>query len=85
MVHATGSTPLEQLADQLGRNDYATILTGGPAPVLRVVNRREPGLAEDIHTGDGWFCGAAAGLLAPCGDITGAASAVARAVGALVG
>ncbi|HEY3958294.1 MAG TPA: hypothetical protein VGM53_33425 [Streptosporangiaceae bacterium] len=81
MVRATGSTPLEQLADQLSHDGYATILTGGQAPTLRVVNRRAPGLAENIRTGDGWFCGAAGGLMAPCGDIPTAAQAVARMVG----
>jgi hypothetical protein len=84
MVHATGSLALEQLADELGSAGYATILTGGQAPTLRVVNRQAPRHAEDIHTGDGWFCGAAAGLMAPCGDIPAAAQAVARAVGGQV-
>lgn len=51
-------TPLERLADELGSDKYATILTGGRLPTLRVVNRHEPSLAEDIHTSDGWFCGA---------------------------
>jgi hypothetical protein len=49
-----------------------------------VVNRQAPGLAEDIHTGDGWYCGAAAGLMAPMGDLPGAVAAVARAVGGRV-
>ncbi len=84
MTHATGSTPLEQLAGQLGSAEFATILTGGRAPTLRVVNRRAPRLAEDVHTGDGWFCGASAGLLAPCDDITAAAEAVTRALGGRV-
>ena len=83
MVHATSTTALEQLADQLG-GGYATILTGGQAPTLRVINRQAPGLAEDIHTGDGWFCGAAAGLMAPLGDLPAAVAAVARAVGGRV-
>ena len=81
MVYATGSTLLEQLAGQFGRAGFATILTGGRAPTLRVVNRRAPRLAEDVHTGDGWFCGASAGLLAPCDDIPAAAGAVAHALG----
>src|SRR5579859_5333767 len=81
MAHATGSTPLEQLAGQLGSAEFATILTGGRAPTLRVVNRHAPRLAEDIHTGDGWYCGAAAGLMAPLGDLPAAVAAVARAVG----
>jgi hypothetical protein len=82
MVHVTDTnTPLEQLADELGSDSYATILTGGPAPTLRVVNRQAPRLAEDIHTGDGWYCGAAAGPMAPVGDLPAAVAAVARAVG----
>jgi hypothetical protein len=79
-----GSTLLEQLADRLGSSSYATILTRSRVPTLRVVNRQAPGLAEDIHTGEGWFCGAAAGLMAPCADIPAAAQAVARAVGGRV-
>jgi hypothetical protein len=71
---------LERLAAGLDTREYATILTGGALATLRVVSRRAPGRAEDIHTGDGWFCGAAAGLLAPCRDIPAAALAVARAV-----
>jgi hypothetical protein len=74
-------TPLEQLADQLGSTSYATILTGGHAPTLRVVNRQAPRLAEDIHAGDGWYCGASAGLIAPLDDIPAAVAAVTRAVG----
>jgi hypothetical protein len=81
MMHATGSTPLEELAASLGSNSYATILTGGQAPTLRVVNRHQPRLAEDIHTGDGWYCGAAAGLIAPLSNIPAAVAAVTRAVG----
>jgi hypothetical protein len=81
MVHATDISALEQLADELGSADFATILTGGQAPTLRVVNRQAPRLAEDIHTGDGWYCGAAAGLMAPVGDLPAAVAAVARAVG----
>jgi hypothetical protein len=81
MVHPTADLALEQLADELGSTGYATILTGGQAPTLRVVNRQAPRRAEDIHTGDGWFCGAAAGLIAPCTDIRAAARAVARSVG----
>jgi hypothetical protein len=80
MVHATGSA-LEQLADELDSADFATILTRGQAATLRVVNRRAPGQAEDIHMGDGWFCGLAIGRLAPCGNIPAAAQAVARVVG----
>jgi hypothetical protein len=81
MVHATADLVLEQLADELGSVGFATILTGGRAPTLRVVNRQAPRLAEDVHTGDGWFCGAAAGPIAPCTDIRAAARAVARSVG----
>jgi hypothetical protein len=81
MVHLTGTTALEQLAAGLSADDYATILTGGKVPTLRVVNRQAPRLVEDVHTGDGWFCGASAGLMAPCDDIAAAAQAVARAVG----
>ena len=81
MVHAADSTPLEQLADQLDSSGYATILTCGQAPILRVINRQAPRLAEDIHAGDGWFCGASAGLMAPLGDLPAAVAAVARAVG----
>jgi hypothetical protein len=60
MVHAAGSSALEQFADELGSGSYATILTGSHAPTLRVVRRRASWLAEDIHTGDGRFCGASA-------------------------
>jgi hypothetical protein len=81
MVHATDSTALEQLAGQLDSAGYATILTNGRAPTLRVVNRQAPRLAEDIHTGDGWYCGAAAGLMAPLDDLPAAVAAVTRAVG----
>lgn len=84
MVHATAKTPLEQLADQLGSAGFATILTGGRAPTLRVVNRQAPRLAEDVHTGDGWFCGASTGLIAPCDDIPAATEVVKRAVGGQV-
>jgi hypothetical protein len=85
MVHATGSSALEQLADELGSADFATILTGGQAPMLRVVSRRAPGRAEDIHTGGGWFCGAATGRMAPCANIPAAAQAIARVVGGRAG
>lgn len=81
MMPATASTPLEQLADQLGRAGFATILTGGRAPTLRVVNRQAPRLADDVHTGDGWFCGASAGPIAPCDDIPAAAEVVMHALG----
>jgi hypothetical protein len=74
---------LEKLAAELDPHGYATILTGGPLATLRVVNRRVPGRAEDIHTGDGWFCGAG-GLMAPCDDLPAAAKAVAQAVGGRV-
>jgi hypothetical protein len=84
MVHATDVSVLEQLADELGSADFATILTGGHAPMLRVVNRRAPEQVEDIHTGDGWFCGAVIGRMAPCGNIPAAAQAVARVVGGRV-
>lgn len=84
MMHTTDSTALEQLAESLGNTGYATILTGGQAPTLRVVNRLAPRLAEDIHTGDGWYCGAAVGLIAPLGDIPAAVAAVTRAVGGQV-
>jgi hypothetical protein len=80
MVHVTADQALEQLADELGSSGYATILTRRPAPVLRVVNRQAPALTEDIQTRDGWFRGAAAGLIARCEDIPAAAQAVVRAV-----
>jgi hypothetical protein len=80
MVHATAGLALEQLADELGSAAYATILTGGQVPTLRVVNRQAPRLAEDIHAGDGWFRGAVAGPIAPCADIPAAARAIARAL-----
>jgi hypothetical protein len=81
MGHATDSSALEGLADELGSGSYATILTGGQAPVLRVVSRRQPRRAEDIHTAEGWYCGAATGLIAPLDDIPAAVTAVARAIG----
>lgn len=84
MTDRTPVEALEQLADELESGSYATILTAGQIPTLRVVNRRGYGRAEDIHTGDGWFCGAAAGLMAPLGDLPGAVAAVARAVGGRV-
>jgi hypothetical protein len=79
-----GTAELEKLAAELDSGEYATVMTSGPLATLRVINRRAPGLAEDIHTGDGWFCGAATGLIAPCRDIPTAAQAVARAVGGTV-
>jgi hypothetical protein len=72
---------LEKLAAELDPHGYATILTGGPLATLRVVNRHSPRRAEDIYTGDGWFCGADTGPMAPCDDIRAAAKSVARAVG----
>ncbi len=76
---------LEKLAAELDHRNYATIMTGGPLATLRVVNRNAPRLAEDIHAGDGWFCGAATGLIAPCNNIPAAAQAVARAIGRQTG
>jgi hypothetical protein len=80
VVNVTPDQALAQLANELGSGGYATILTRSPAPALRVVNRHAPELTEDIRAGDGWFRGAAAGLIAPCEDIPAAAQAVARAV-----
>jgi hypothetical protein len=80
VVNGTADQALERLADELGSGGYATILTRSPAPALRVVNRQAPTLTEDVSTDDGWFRGAATGLIAPCEDIPTAARAVARAV-----
>lgn len=76
---------LEQLANQLDRSHYTTIVTGGCAPTLRVINRHIPAIIEDIHTGDGWFRGDSAGPIAPCGNISAAARTVSRILGGLVG
>jgi hypothetical protein len=71
---------LERLADALGRDEFATVLTGtGPRPSL-TVTRRGVGVAETVYAEAGWYWWSWAERIAATSDPLTAARQIATAL-----